>query len=363
MASFNLKQYNDIYASIKAWIIANQSRISDFNTGSVIASQIEAFSREMSILYSEARSGFSEVLTKMPFTIFNISKHTAQYATGQVTFGRVSTTGDVTITVGSQVATAGGVIFETTAEGTMANGVASVTVAVRASESGTTGNVPAGTVTTLVSVASGVDSVLNSNPIGGGVNEESDAEYMSRFRTYLLGLAGSNQYGLISAALNNSSVRSASIVEHYPPKSGLYNLTLYLDDGYGSISQLIVDEVKAVIDGDGTEANPGLRAAGINVEYAAPTVVTIDVTGTVYFTYAVSASESKSIVDAAVLTFLNNHLIGEDVIRAQLQKTILDYPWVVDINITDPAGNTAIGAGQIARAGTITLNYVQVAGE
>lgn len=363
MASFNLKQYSEIYNAIKAWIIAHQSRVTDFNTGSVIASEIEAFAREMSILYSEARSGFSEVLTKMPFTIFGISRHPSQKAVGTVTFSRVNTTGEVVITTGTQVATAGGVVYETTAAGTMANGASSVSVAVRAVYAGSTGNVPAGTVTVFVSSLPNVDAVINYNPIGGGVDEETDAEFMSRFRAYLLGLAGSNRYGLISAALQNPALRSASVVEHFPPKSGLYNLTLYLDDGNGSVSSPIIDAVKAVVDGDGTETNPGYRAAGINIEYAAPSPVSIPVTGTVYYTYEVASDEAKSLIDAAVLSFLNEHTIGQDVIRAQLQKTILDFPWVVDLDITVPEGNTAIGNNQIARAGTVTLTYVQVAGE
>ncbi len=84
--------------------------------------------------------------------------------------------------------------------------------------------------------------------------------------------------------------------------------------------------MKAVVDGDGTLANPGYRAAGINVDYLAPTAVPINVEGTVYFSYQVTADEAKSIIDTAVTTFLNAHVIGEDAVRAQLQKVILDFP-------------------------------------
>lgn len=363
MATFILKQYSDIYNAIKAYIIAHQNRISDFNAGSVISSEIEAFARELAIAYSETRAGFSEVLTKMPFTVFGLSKSAAQYAVGTVTFSRVSAVGDILIPQGSQVATAGGVLFETTEAKTLANGAASVDVAVRAYESGTSGNVPAGTVTVFVSGFSGIDAVVNNGPIGGGVNEESDNEYLARFRAYLLGLGKSNIYGLISGALVNPALRSVSVVEHFPPRSGLYNATLYLDDGFGTVSSAIIAQVKAVVDGDGTLANPGYRAAGINVDYLAPTAVPINVEGTVYFSYQVTADEAKSIIDTAVTTFLNAHVIGEDVVRAQLQKVILDFPWVLDINITAPSGNTAIGDGQIARAGTVNITYTQVAGE
>ena len=362
MATFNLRQYRDIYTSIKNYIIAHQNRVSDFNTGSVISSEIEAFSREMALVYSEARSGFSEVLTKMPFTIFNLSKHPSQKAIGTVTFSRVSTVGAISIPEGTQVSTAGGVIYETTAAGSMANGVGSVNVAVRALNVGTEGNVPAGTVTVFVSWISGVDAVINYSSVGGGVNEETDSEYLSRFRAYLLGLPRSNIWGLISGALENPALRSASVVEHFPPRAGLYNLTLYLDDGQGTVSPTTIAEVKAHIDGDGTAESPGYRAAGINVDYLAPSIVTVGVTGTVYFSYEVAADEAKYLVDAKVLEFLNAHIIGQDVIRAKLQKTILDFPWVLDLDLVTPAANTTISDGQIARSGTISLTYQQISG-
>ncbi len=362
MASFNLKQYRDIYNSIKLWIIAHQSRISDFNEGSVIASQIEAFARELAMTYSQARAGFSDVLTKMPYTIFGISRHAAQYAIGTVTFERVLTTEVVTISIGTQVATSGGIIYETTELKSMAAGVDHVDVAVRALEAGSNGNVPAGTITVPVSSVDGVDTITNYGSVGGGVNEETDAEYLARFRAYLLGLAKSNTWGLVSGALLNPALRSASIIEHFPPRSGLYNLTLYLDDGAGTVSATTIAAVKNVVDGDGTAENPGYRAAGINVDYLAPSIVTVDVTAEVYFSYDVSSDEAKSLIDAAVLEFLNAHIIGEDVIRAQLQKVILNFPWVLDLDVSDPTGNTAIGSGQIARAGTIAITYTQVAG-
>lgn len=360
MATFNLRQYRDIYTSIKNYIISHQTRVSDFNTGSVIASEIEAFAREMALVYSETRAGFSEVLTKMPFTIFNLSKNPSQKAIGTVTFSRVVTTGTAFIPIGTQVSTAGGVIFETTAAGSMDDGVGSVTVAVRALNAGTEGNVPAGTISIFVSGITGVDTVQNSSNVGGGVNEETDSEYLSRFRSYLLGLAKSNVWGLIAGALENPALRSASVVEHFPPRAGLYNLTLYLDDGQGAVSPTIISEVQAMIDGNGTLASPGYRAAGINVDYLAPSIVTVAVSGTVYFSYEVSQDEAKSLVDAKVLEFLNAHVIGQDVIRAQLQKTILDFPWILDLDLVAPSGNTAIGDGQIARAGAINLTYQQV---
>lgn len=360
---FNLKQYQVIYEDIKAYIIGAQDRITDFTAGSVISSEIEAFAREMALLYSDARAGFSEVLAKLAFSVFSITKNAAQYAVGTITFSRAITTASVTIPFGTQVSTSGGVLYETTASAVIPSGTGSVSVPIKAVESGKSGNVPAGTITVLVSGLAGVDEVFNQGNVGGGVDEETDAEYLSRFRAFLLGLGKSNRWGIIYGALLNPALRSAALVEHFPPKSGYYNFTLYLDDGSGTVSSTTIAQVQSVIDGDGTAANPGYRAAGINADYLAPTAVPVDVAGTVVVSFAVDLEEAKNILNTAVLTHLNAKVIGEDVVRAQIQKAILSNPWVLDLDITVPAANISIGQNQIARAGTVTLFVSQSAGE
>jgi uncharacterized phage protein gp47/JayE len=361
--AFNLKQYQAIYDDIKAYIIGAQDRISDFTAGSVIASEVEAFAREMALLYSDARAGFSEVLAKLAFSVFSIQKHEAQYATGSCTFSRSVTTSTAIVPLGTQVSTSGGVIYETQETATMGEGVSSITVPVKAVDSGKSGNVPAGTIVVIISGLSGVDFVTNQSSVGGGVNEETDAEYLLRFKTFLLGLGKSNRWGIIYAALLNPSIRSASLVEHFPPKNGFYNFTLYLDDGSGTVSPETIETVAAIVDGNGTTDSPGYRAAGINADYLAPTSVPVDVTGTVVVSFAVDLSEAKAILETITLAHLNAKTIGEDVVRAQIQKVILNNPWVLDLDITVPVANIAIGQNQIARAGTISLTVSQSAGE
>lgn len=358
---FNLKLYSEIYEDIKNYIIAHQSRVTDFNTGSVISSQIEAFASELALAYVEARAGFSEVVLKLPFSIFDMPKHEAQKAAGLATFSRAVTLGAVTIPPGTQIATAAGILYETMAPATMPGGSGSVTVAIQALAAGKTGNVAPGAINTIISSVTGVDEVVNASSVGGGVDEETDSEYLSRFRAYLMGLGKSNRYGVVFGALLNERLRSASIVEHFPPKSGLYNFTLYLDDGSGTVDPSTIAAVKSVVDGDGSEGKPGYRAAGINCDYLAPSVVPIDVTANVYITYAIDPGTAKAEMEAAITSYLNAHIIGQDMIRAQLQKIMLGFTWVLDLDMTAPAGNVAISDGQIAQVGTFSINYIQVA--
>jgi uncharacterized phage protein gp47/JayE len=356
--SFNLRTYSTIYDSIKAYIIANQDIITDFNDGGVLASEIEAFSRQLAQAYAEDRAGFSEVLKKLPYSIFDFSAKDAVAATGEVTFSRTDTTDAVTIPSGTQISTSGNVVFETTTEASMASGVSYVTVDIESITSGSTGNVSAGTITTIVSSVD-ADSVINASATSGGVDAETTAQALSRFRSYLMGLAKSNKYGIIYGALLNTSLRSASIVEHFPMKSDLYNFTLYVDDGNGEANSTIIAAVKDIIDGDGTQTNPGYKAAGINCDILAPTKLPTDVTATVYFNYNVDEDVGKSTISDAITTFLNNLTIGETLIRSQLMKTILNYTYVTDLTISSPSENVTASDEQIIRAGTITLTIVQ----
>jgi uncharacterized phage protein gp47/JayE len=358
MASFNLKKYTDIYNDCKNYIIANQDRVTDFNDGSTISTEIEAFCREMAAMYSQARSGFSAVLAKIAYSAFKFSKQTATYASGAVAFTRADTTKATTVSSGTQVSTAGGVVFETIADVTVAIGTATVSVAVEAVDCGTSGNVAAATITTIVS-AIAMDSVTNQSAISGGLDAETDAQYQARFLAYINGLGLSNKYGIIAGALTNSSLRSASIVECFPPSNGLYNLILYIDDGNGNASATTIAAVKSLIDGDGTKTNPGYRAAGINVKYAAPTAILINVTMTIIISYAIDSTLAKSDLVTAITTFINALTIGETMVIKQLEKTLFAYGWVLDVATTLPSANTLISDSEIARIGTIALTVTQ----
>lgn len=358
MASFNLKKYTDIYNDCKNYIIANQDRITDFNDGSTISTEIESFCREMAAMYSQARSGFSAVLAKIAYSAFKFPKQPASYASGTVAFTRDDTTMAKTLSAGTQVSTNGGVVFKTTADALVPIGTATVSASIQAVDSGTSGNVAAGTITTIVSDIA-MDSVANQSAISGGLDAETDAQYQARFLAYINGLGLSNKYGIIAGALTDSSLRSASIVECFPPAQGLYNLILYIDDGNGNASATTIAAVKSLIDGAGIKTNPGYRAAGINVLYAAPTAVLINITMALTISYAIDSTLAKSDLNDAITTFINALTIGETVVVKQLEKALLAYGWVLDVATALPSANTLISDSEIARIGTIALTITQ----
>ncbi len=355
--AFSLKLFAAVLEDMTNWMIANQSKVTDFNEGAVSRSFLEAVGYEIEQLYIRTRVGFEESLVDIPFYAFDFIRKTGQKSSGNVVFSRSGTSGEITITIGTLVATTDGTQFETTATGTISDGNQdSNSVSITATEEGTESNVPANTVTVIVTPVNGVETVDNSSSTTGGLDVETDEEFTKRFKEYVEGLGQSNEYGLITGAKSVTGVRSVSTIEHFPPSSS-YNVSVYIDDGAGNASAALIASVLSELKGNGTVSNPGYKAAGINIQVLAPTKVTQDVTVVVTDDGALSEATMKYNIEQAISNYINNLWLGGDIIRNSLIKVIMAVDGVDDISLTTPATNITINFNQIARTGTITVTF------
>jgi uncharacterized phage protein gp47/JayE len=173
-----------------------------------------------------------------------ISRNAATKATGEVVFSRTGTSGAVTIAIGTQVTvpavgSQAEIVFTTTEEGTIADTFQnSNSVNIAADKAGVTGNVAVSTITGFVSKPSGVDSVTNAAALTNGTDLESDDDFRTRLKNSIKGLARAHVDGIESAALSavdpvtSAQVQFAHVVEDV---ANLGNVTLYIDDGTGSL--------------------------------------------------------------------------------------------------------------------------------
>jgi uncharacterized phage protein gp47/JayE len=356
---FDIKTYAQILADMETWIIANQSTITSFRAGNALTSMLESFARELAAAYIKSSVGYDISAKQIPSYAFNLLRLEGAYATGDVVFScAVAAPADVHIPIGTLVSTTSGLVFETTVEGIILTGnTDSGDVGVQATQMGEQYNVGPLDISVIQTPVSGVDSVENANAMAGGRTDETDTAYLARFAAYIAGLGKSNKSGIIANVLTVAGVKSASIYEHFPPVSD-YNATLYIDDGtsVGPSAELIAT-VQDIVDGDGTTANPGLRAAGVNIRVLAPTVVTVDVDVEVTDTGRVDRAFMEYSIEQDVTFYINNLGIGDDCIRNEIIQRIMEVQGVVDIDLTDPATNTSIGTDQVARVGTITITW------
>lgn len=166
-----------------------------------------------------------------------LSRNQAAKAAGQVVFSRSGTAGTISIPAGTVVKTSAGVMFQTTAAGTIPNlSTSSGQVPVVAQEGGAAGNVAAGSVVRFDSKPLGVDTVTNPSSMVGGLDQESDDAFRARLKRFVSTLARCTpealEYIALTASLpSGERVRFAHVFED-PYNRG--EVTLYIDDGTGT---------------------------------------------------------------------------------------------------------------------------------
>jgi uncharacterized phage protein gp47/JayE len=349
-----IKTFKEIQESMRNYIIAHQDRLTDFNDGSVIESQIEAIARELAMLYVRCRVGFSSYMRALPYSVFNFEKREGQKASATVKFSRAKPFSYATsIPIGTTVS-AGVLKFTTTELGTVPSGATeSGEITASAEDIGEKYNIGAQSIKTLVStLPADIVSVSNAGAATGGGDGEDWGSYINRFAEYILGLSRTNGYGFLSGLTEDSLVRSLQIEEHFPPLNNIWNMTVYLEDGSGGMTDEAITRVKAKIDGDRTKENGGYRAPGIHIRYLTPEKVHVSFNIRVTAEQDVINDMGESVViyevNEAIKGFINGLLIGNSVLISDLIVVLRRMPYILDAELPDQE-NVEINTHQIAR--------------
>jgi len=114
-----------------------------------------------------------------------------------------------------------------------------------------------------------------------------------------------------------------------------------------------------VVDNINTAIND-TRAAGVDVEWAEPSVVIVDVDCSILIDTASGYSFDivKEDVKAKVESFLNEKGTGKDVYIAELVDVIMEVSGVLNVVINQPASDVSINVDEVARAGSITITQI-----
>ncbi|MBQ6056838.1 MAG: baseplate J/gp47 family protein, partial [Treponema sp.] len=230
--------------------------------------------------------------------------------------------------------------------------IESNSVAATAEEVGLKYNVAANTITTIESNLS-AEIVGVNNPIKatGGADAETQTQMLNRFKMMINGLQGSNKFGIQAGVLSLNGVRSVGIEEHIPPKQNIYNLTVYVDDGTGRLTDTLKEQVEDVINGTDSEDNPGLRAAGINVEVQPATIVPVTVSVNITI-YRAEVQRVKNDVETKLQEYINGLGINENVVLSSivvLLKQISGITDVTGLTLNGETENIVCGVNAIAR--------------
>ncbi len=356
-----IRRYSEIMEGATANMIAKQDKVTDFNEGSIIHTILDTVARIAERAYVAIRQGFNEQLALLPYSPFGMEKKSGNYASGTVVFSRSSAlTSSTIIPKGTRVSN-GTLYFVTTEAGTIAaDATESDAIAVIAEEAGSDYNLAAGSINAIESVVSAdIASVTNASAFTGGTDEETDAEFESRFKNYINGLSGTNTYAIKNAALGVNAVRSVSVQNHKPPYKNIYNMSIYVDDGSGGASSDTLEAVKLAVEGDGTEENQGHLAPGVNIRVLAPTAVPVNIELKVSV-YSTDIEEARTEIETVVTSYINGLTINEVCRLSEIITKVMALNYVKDVAIVSPTTNVEPSINQIARIGTFSATITEV---
>ncbi len=287
----------------------------------------------------------------------------AQKTIGNVVFSRTNTAGNIVIPAGAEVATQPDIKgvelrYLVQSETVLADGQASVTVAVEAETEGDIYNVGAGLINKMITYIAGIDSVSNAADwiIQEGADVEDDESLRQRALAKLEQMAGgSNDAAYISWAKEITGVADVRIDSQQPRGEGTVDIIIIGTAGIPT--QALIDEVQAHINTK--------KSAIADVLVLAPTAVPVDITATVYVhpeygDLAQIEAEENSVLDIMFkygdTEYPEIKKVTElGLTRAQIISNLMSVDNVVNVSLTAPAADLTPTSRELLTKGIVNL--------
>jgi Baseplate J-like protein len=185
-----------------------------------------------------------------------------------------------------------------------------------------------------------------------------------------LSLGRSTVRGIQAGALSVPGVVGAQVTSNINPFTGTLEpnwVAVYVTDGTSAPPASLLTEVRRVIEGDTTDPvnYPGYAAAGARVFVGAINVTPVNL---VYELWILDESpltevQARSLLEAAVTSFVNTQPPGRDIVHAQLIARALGASGDFYTVQFSPPGDLVVPASTLARiggtgGGTITCTAV-----
>lgn len=341
MSEFIPQPFEDITQDLVNWLAPLYPAM-DFTVGSVARNYLEAVA--MKLEEHEVRTAQSEsyAIQQSCYRAFGFERLSGKKATGSVVFtAYVAPTEDVPIPAGSRIMASNGQAFITTIGAILAAGQTTTgAVGVEAVLEGPLANVPAATITRMVTRISGIDLVTNPTPTLGGSDQESDDARASRFQSFIRTLPRGTKEALEYAALSvlpegaDARTIEPCLLDPRPtgvPYAGLAWLACDPLPDQSAVERV----VNGYTDGNGKTVQ-GWKGAGVHVAVMSARIVYIRLRGVVTLTPAGLArwDEIQAILTQACKDFFLNVRIGDSVSYQRLSASLNTCdPDVVEVNM------------------------------
>ncbi|QXJ39598.1 Baseplate J-like protein [Parageobacillus caldoxylosilyticus] len=277
---------------------------------------------------------------------FGITRLQEQHAQGTI---EIRGTPGFVVEEGTLFETENGILFELAGSVTLdENGVGTGTVV--CTEVGSQGNVAANTITIVSNPNENIISVTNPEPVTGGRERETDAEFVERYQQTLAGLGSTTVDSIRGELLKINGVRAAVVIENdesTPDEAGRppHSLSTYVLGGDPQeIAQAIFKKKAGGIKTHGTEQVEVLDMAGNphTIRFSWVTEVPIAIQATIHKNDSFPADGVQQIktqfikyiggedADGTFYTGLN---AGETVVVFKLLKQLDEIEGIDDVEL------------------------------
>ncbi|MCG7410131.1 baseplate J/gp47 family protein [Paenibacillus sp. ACRRX] len=276
-----------------------------------------------------------------------LKRKTSEAAQGFVTFkGKAG----AAVPKGVIVATADGTMYRTQAAAIVSDtGV--VSAAVKALEAGSSGNVPAAIINTIITELPGVQSVFNAAPTLGGYDGEPDSELLQRLLAKVRNPATSgNADHYLQWALEVPGIGDAKVFPIWQGPGTVKIVALGSDKQAPGIE--VIAEVRRHIE--------TMRPIGADVTVAGAIEVPVHVEVQISLTpEAGSLDQVRAQIEQGIKEYLHKLAFKDRVVRiARIANVLLDTPAVLDYDQLMMNGgnhNLVLQEDQVAVLGTVKL--------
>lgn len=254
---------------------------------------------------------------------------------------------------------------------------ATTKILIEAQQAGEGGNTPANTIVGFENNVAHVTSVTNELAIVDGTNVTDD--YVRQyFKDWLGSLSGGTRGAILWKVVNYidpvtgaKPIHSVALEEWDGNTllSGNVALRVWIEDGSGSASATLLAAIQAMLDGQDTEAAPGIRSAGVPSVVAAARPVNVPVDVDIDVDRSVGAEVVRAATQTAIERFLaaipvsGKKITGDvqgQVIFAQLFRAVMNVPGVLRATFRRPTTNMVLQTGQKAMPGEVSVTVLSV---
>ena len=246
---------------------------------------------------------------------------------------------------GSVCMTAGLIRFQTTEEGVLPAGEVWAEVPARAVESGSMGNVSAGTVLSMAVAPVGAAWVTNPEAFSGGTDEETDEALRERvLETFRRLPNGANAAFYEQGALAFDRVAAAAVL---PRNRGIGTVDVVIATHAGVPEEELIGRVQAWFE--------ERREIAVDVQVLAPAEKTVDVSVRVKAKANYDGEAVRRAVSDKLSGWFSGERLGQDVLLARLGQEVYAVDGVENYAVVAPAADISVAAAELPRLGSLTV--------